>query len=259
MNRPRSPRSVAPAFRGDSTWDKRWSTTTKVAHEATTSTASQPKSATSAQRNSQADPAAVFDTSRVSELLWNRSDPRRFEADMANKFNLKTLTCQADAKKKLNGQDPTVFGLYRIAGVDWLLAEEEQFSSITTLRLVDLKGLPRDNTMGPLSTRSLTDIRHQVRQRVSPNRKGNFLVENKPNNRHQKIYRQFAKPRGQSADEFSKDYPRVSSVEVDEKRYAHLELPEGASLFAAYEPQDMKLGEFLIVAISTGCGLPHSS
>ena len=52
----------------------------------------------------------------------------------------------------LNGHDPTVSGLYRTAGVDWFLAEEEQFGSATTLRLVDLEVLPRDNTMGPLIT-----------------------------------------------------------------------------------------------------------
>ena len=93
---------------------------------------------------------------------------------------MKKLTRHADAKKKLNGHDPTVSGLYRIAGVNWLLAEEEQFSCTTTLRLVDLEGLPRDNTMGPLNTKSLTDARHQVRKRAQPNPIGNFLVENKP-------------------------------------------------------------------------------
>ena len=37
--------------------------------------------------------------------------------------------------------------------------------------------------------------------------------------------------------------PRVSPVEGDEKRYANLESPKGDSLFAAYEPQEMKLGK----------------
>ena len=82
----------------------------------------------------------------------------------------------------LNGHDPTVSGLYLIAGVDWLLAEEEQFSSATKLRLADLEGSSRDNTVGPLSTRSLTAVRNQVRERAPPNRKGKFLTETKPNN-----------------------------------------------------------------------------
>ena len=78
-------------------------------------------------------------------------------------MNMKKLICHEDAKKMLNGHDHTVFGLYRIAGVDWLLAEEEQFSSAATLRLADLEGMPRDNTMGPLNTRSLADVGQQVR------------------------------------------------------------------------------------------------
>ena len=77
----------------------------------------------------------------------------QYKADMAIKMNTMTLTCHADAKKMRNGHDPTVSGLYRIAGVDWSLAEEEQFSSATTLRLVDLEGLPRYNTMGPRNRR----------------------------------------------------------------------------------------------------------
>ena len=56
----------------------------------------------------------------------------------------------------MGGDGPTVSGLYRIPGVDWLLVEQEQFSSAITLRFVDLDGLPQDNTFGPLNTRSLT-------------------------------------------------------------------------------------------------------
>ena len=150
----------------------------------------------------------------------------------------------------LNGHEPTIVYLYRIAGVDWLLAEEEQFSSATTLRLADLESLPRDNTVGPLNTRSLTDVRQQVRERAPPNRRGKFLVETKPKNKHHKMCRQFMKPPGQSAGEFSRDYPRVSSVEGDERRYAHLESPKGDRLFAAFDLQEMKTGKILIRASS---------
>ena len=48
---------------------------------------------------------------------------------------------------------------------------------------------------------------------------------------------------GKSAGENSRDYPRVSSVEGDERRYAHLESPNGDSLFSAYDPQEIKLGK----------------
>ena len=210
-----------------------------VTPQATTSTTNQPTSALSAQRISQADAAAVLYMSKVSEFLWIRPDPSpwgQHKADMAIKLNMMTLTFHEDVKKMLNGHGPMVSRLY-IAAVDWLLAEEEQFSSATTLRLVDLEGLPRDNTMRPLNTRSLTDVHHQMRERAPPNRKGKFLVEKKPNNKHHKMYKQFAKPPGQSADEYSREYPRVNSVEGDKKRYAHLESPKGDSLFAAYDTQ----------------------
>ena len=189
---------------------------------------------------------------------WNRADPQgaamepsrsqpwgQHKADMAIKLSMKTLTCRADARRMLNGVDPTVSGLYRLAGVDWLLAEEEKFSSATTLQLVDLEGLPGDNTMGPLTTRSLTDVRHRVRERAPLNRRGKFLVKNRPNNRHHKMGEQFAKPPGQTAGVYSKDYPRITPAEEDERRYPHLESPKGDSLFAAYDTQ-----EILIVASS---------
>ena len=134
----------------------------QVAPQATTSTASQPTRAPSAQRNSQADPAAIIDRSKISAVLWKRPGPSpcgRYKADMVIKLDMKTLTCHVDAKKMLNGHDPTVSGLYRIAGADWLLAEEEQFSSAATLRLVDLEGLPRDTTMGsPNTSRKETQL-----------------------------------------------------------------------------------------------------
>ena len=233
----------------------------QVDPQATTSNATQPSRTPPAQRISQADPAVVIDTIKVSELLRNRADPSpwgQYKADMAIKLYMKKLTCHADSKKMLNGHDPTVFGLYRIAGVDRLLTEEEQFSSATTLPLADLHGLPWDNTMVPLKKISLTDVRHQVTERAPTNRKGKLLVENKPNNRHHKMCRQFAKPPRQSAVEYLRDYPRVSWVEGDERRYAHLESPNGDSLFAANDPQEMKLGKILIVASSDYLYTPRS-
>ena len=109
---------------------------------------------------------------------------------------MNTLACREDARKMIGGEGPTVSRLYRIPGVDWLVAGQEQFSSATTLRFVDLNGLSQDNTFGPLNTRSLTDVRRRARELTSPARKGKFLAENRPNNKHHKVYRQFAKPTG---------------------------------------------------------------
>ena len=43
------------------------------------------------------------------------------------------------------GESPTVSRLCWIPGVDWLLAEQEKFSSSTSLRHVDLDGGPHGN------------------------------------------------------------------------------------------------------------------
>ena len=171
---------------------------------------------------------------------------------------MNTLTCQEDARKMIGGEGPTVSRLYRIPGVDWLLAEHEQFSSATTLRYVDLNGFPQDNTFGPLNTRSLTDVRRRARELTPPARKGNFLAENQPNNKHHKMYRQFAKPLGQVPGEYSRDYPRATSVEGDDKRYAVLKAPVGDSLFAAYDPLEIKAAKYLIVASSDYLYTPRS-
>ena len=196
-----------------------------------------------------------------SVLLWNRPDPScwgQYKTDMSAKLNMNTLTCREDARKMIGGEGPTVSRLYRIPGVDWLVAGQEQFSSATTLRYVDLNGLPQDNTLGPLNTRSLTDVRRRARELTPPAAKGKFLAEIKPNNKHHKMYRQFAKPPGQAPSEHSRDYPRATSVERDDRRYAALMAPVGDSLFAAYDPLDMKAAKYLIVASSDYLYTPRS-
>ena len=142
--------------------------------------------------------------------------------------------------------------------MDWLLAEQEQFSSTTTLRHADLNGLPQDNTFGPLNNRSLTDVRQRARELTPPARKGKFQAENKPNNKHHKMYRQFAKPPGQTPGEYSRDYPRTTTVDGDDKRYGKLKAPIGDGLLAAYDPLDMKAAKYLIVASSDYLYTPRS-
>ena len=62
---------------------------------------------------------------------------------------MNTLWCREDARRMIGGDGPTVTRFYRIPGVDWLFAEQEQFSSATTLRFVDLDGLLRTIPLGP--------------------------------------------------------------------------------------------------------------
>ena len=100
-----------------------------------------------------------------SVLLWNRPDHShwgQYKTDMSTKLNMNTLTCREDAMRMIGGEGPTVSRLYRIPGVDWLLAEQEQFSSTTTLQHADQNGLPQDNTFGPLDIRSLLDVRRRA-------------------------------------------------------------------------------------------------
>ena len=148
-----------------------------------------------------------------SVLLWNRPDPShwgQYKTDMSTKLNMNTLSCREDAMRMIGGESPTVSRLYRITCVDWLLAEQEQFSSTTTLQHADLNGLPQDKTFGPLNTRSLTDVRQRARE---------LTPDSKPNNKHHKMYRQFAKPPGQTPGEYSRDYPRATTVDGDDRRY----------------------------------------
>ena len=76
------------------------------------------------------------------------------------------------------------------------------------------------------------------------------MAENKPNNKHNKLYRQFSKPPGQAPGEYSRDYPRATAVEGDDRRFGGLKAPVGDSLFAAYDPLDIKEAKYLIVASS---------
>ena len=144
----------------------------------------------------------------------------------------------------MDGSGPTKSGLYRISGMDWLLAEQQQFSSATALRFVDLNGLPQDNIMGLLNTLSLTDVRRRAREVVPP------LRRTGPTLKHHKMYRQFSKPPGQLPGEYSRECPRATSVEGDDRRHQGLEISMGDSIFAAYDPLDIKNAKYLIVASS---------
>ena len=83
-------------------------------------------------------------------------------------------------------------------------------------------------------------------------------MENKHNNRYHKMGKQFAKPPGQTSGEYLRDCRRITPVEGDERRLTHLESPKGECLFAAYDPQEMKLGRILIVASSEYLYMPRS-
>ena len=72
------------------------------------------------------------------------------------------------------------------------------------------------------------------------------------------MYRQFAKPPGQTPGEYSRDYPRTTTVDGDDQRYGKLKAPIGDGLFAAYDPLEMKAAKYLIVASSDYLYTPRS-
>ena len=148
-----------------------------------------------------------------------------------------------------NRPDPSAWGQYK--------ADMLATLNMKTLPQ-DLDGLPQDNTMGHLNTRSLTDVRRRARELIPPLRKGKFTTENKSNNEHHKMYQQFSKPPGQLPGNYSREYPRATSVEGDDRRYKGPEIPMGDSLFAAYDPLDIKNAKYLIVASSDYLYTPRS-
>ena len=121
-----------------------------------------------------------------------------------------------------------------------------------------LEWIASGNTIGTLNTRSLTDVRRRARELTPPARKGKFLIDSKPSNKHHKMYRQFAKPPGQTPGEYSRDIPRATTVDGDDRRYGELKAPVGDGLFAAYDPLDMKAAKYLIVASSDYLYTPSS-
>ena len=64
------------------------------------------------------------------------------------------------------------------------------------------------------------------------------------------MYRQLSKPPGQAPGEYSRDYPRATPIEGDDRRYEGLKAPVRDSLFAAYDPLDIKESKYLIIASS---------
>ena len=80
----------------------------------------------------------------------------------------------------MNGKGFMLSGFYRMTGVNSLLAEQEQFSSATTLRIVELDRSPQDKAMGQFKTQSLTYIRQRALDLIPPLRKGKFVAENNP-------------------------------------------------------------------------------
>ena len=169
---------------------------------------------------------------------------------VSTKLNTKVLACWSDARRMMNVSGPTVSVFYGISDQDWLLADQEQFSSATTLRRMDFDRLLQGNINVPQNTRSSMRLSRKAREITPPLQKSKSMVEHKPNNKHHKMYRQVFKPPGQAPGEFSRDYPREILVEGDDRRYKGLETPKGDSLFVSFDLLDIMNTKHLIMASS---------
>ena len=170
-----------------------------------TSASNFPVTIPAAAGNSSNNPEPAEGVDLTSVLLWNQLDPNawgQYKDDMSVKLNVHALACRSDTRRMMKGKGPTLSGFYRMTGVNWLLAEQEQFSSATTLRIVELDKLPQDNAMGHLKTLSLTYVRQRALELIPHLRKGKFVAENNPNNKQQKMHRQFCKTLGQTPCEY---------------------------------------------------------
>ena len=87
-----------------------------------------PATSTPASTTGQSTSAVPAEGVELSSVLfWNRPDSSsgwgQYKTDMSAKLNMNTLTCREDARRMIGGYGTTVTRLYRIPGVDWLLAE----------------------------------------------------------------------------------------------------------------------------------------
>ena len=67
----------------------------------------------------------------------------------------------------LDGANCSVNGIHSVDGVDWLMAAQINFGSITALKLAYLERLSSNNTMGPVNARTLQDlsVKHEEMRR----------------------------------------------------------------------------------------------
>ena len=95
----------------------------QTSSQTTLRTGNPPATATPAATANPSTSATQADGIEPSSVLpWNPPDPSgwgQYKTD--NSTN--TLTCRVDARRMMGGDGPTVSGLYRIPGVDWLLVE----------------------------------------------------------------------------------------------------------------------------------------
>ena len=184
-----------------------------------------------------------------SSLMWSRHIPSPWlvcKQDLM-KLNLQTVKFAADAVRMLNGPTLTVSGLYTIAGVDWLIAAGFNFSSTTALRYADLKGLPSNNTMGPVNARPLQDMKLNHNEGNREERPGRFLTMRAPIGHYVKMFKHIRAPPSHVKE---RAYPKQVIQDGDVERYGGMKFRKDEAIFAAYDKAEMKKAKILVVSSS---------
>ena len=161
-------------------------------------------------------------------LMWSRPIPSPWHVykDELMKLDLQRVSFIEDARRMLNGARLSVSRLYSITGIDWLIAAGINFSSTTALSFADLEGLPSNNTMGPVNTRPLQDVRLNHDEGNREERPGRFLTTRAPIGQHVKMFRQVATPPSHVKE---RTYPKQVSQDGDVQRYGGLKAIKDAT------------------------------
>ena len=185
-----------------------------------------------------------------SSLMWSRPIPSPWHVynEALMKLDLQRVSFIEDARRMLNGARLSVSRLYSITGVDWLIAASINFSSTTALRFADLEGLPTNNTMGPVTARSLQEVRLNHDEGNREERPGRFLTARAPIGQHVKMFKQVTTPPGHVKERV---YPKLVNQEGDVQRYGGLNaIKKDETIFAAYDKAEIRKAKIMIVANS---------
>ena len=163
------------------------------------------------------------------------------------KLNLQTVRFAADAIRMLNGARLSVNGLYSIAGVDWLIAAGINFSSTTVLRFADLEGMPSNNTMGPVNTRTLQDVKMNHGEGNQDERPGRFLTTRAPIEQHVEMFKQV---RAHPCHVKERAFPKQVTQDGDVERYGGIKIRKDDTILDAFDKVEMRKAKILITANS---------
>ena len=126
-----------------------------------------------------------------------------------------------------------------------MIGAEDNLSSLTALRLVELDGLPSNNTVGPVSARALQDVRKNHSKQTREERPGRFSKKRAPTGQHNKMLKQVrAPPNHVKKRAYTKQVEQKGEVE----RCGYLKFKVEETIFAANQKAEMRKAQKIVVA-----------